>query len=93
MLTACKYLQDHCDNKTPWVNELAHIGRMTLVILCVHLFEDNVLPWQMVVAEYGRVFAAPGAWIIVAIIRSIVDLGVSTCISKGAFRMQPTRSR
>lgn len=36
-----------------WYGCVSGMGRFTLVVLCVHLFEDNVLPWDAVISAIG----------------------------------------
>lgn len=56
---------------------LVAIGRMTLPIMCVHLFEDDVVRWDWIVQG---VLALPHGnllWLLVIPVRILVDAGVA----------------
>lgn len=69
------YLSRTVEQYVPPVSKFMQwIGRNTLVIFCMHIVEDNVIPWK----EIGKYFADllggfAGSWIVVLILRFIVD--------------------
>ncbi|WP_322151217.1 acyltransferase family protein [Paratractidigestivibacter sp.] len=62
---------------------LARLGTITLVALCVHIFEDDVLRWGLIVDTMSR---APiqGSWALLAVARCVADFMVAYVISSAA---------
>nr|WP_304306296.1 acyltransferase family protein [Bifidobacterium catenulatum] len=54
--TLCLVGISECIDKVPVVGSaLSLAGRSSLAILCVHLIEDDVLPWQMILVSFHEV--------------------------------------
>lgn len=63
----------------------AKVGSLTLLTLCLHLVEDNVLPWQQIVSECSTYLAFNGSWLIIAGVRVVVLLLITCVLSKVNF--------
>ncbi len=62
---------------------LCSLGRITLPIMCVHLFEDDVVRWGWVVDFTARAFGHMSfAWLIVLAIRVILDVAIARFLIK-----------
>lgn len=64
------------------IKSAARIGRMTLLVLCLHLIEDNILPWPRIVDAFSTYFTFPASWLLLAMLRSTVIVALAIFISK-----------
>lgn len=60
---------------------LSCLGQITVYILCVHIFEDNVVRWNQIV-ELTHAWSPEYIWIAISAIRIAADIAIAT-ISKG----------
>ena len=69
------------DSNLPLINSaLAKLGRYTLAILCVHLLEDDVLPWEIIIPRVLNQFTSLAATLIIFTVRLIFDLLMALCL-------------
>ena len=69
------------DSSLPLINSaLVKLGRYTLAILCVHLLEDDVLPWEIIIPRVLNQFTSLAATLIIFTVRLIFDLLMALCL-------------
>lgn len=86
---------EHCGacNCFVW-SALARMGTITLVVLCVHLFEDDVLRWGDIINSFSAFMPYPGAWMILNLVRVVIDVFIAWLIRKGTGRIAtPSRAK
>lgn len=81
ILAICKTVEDRIGNSGSW-SLLARIGTLTLTILCVHLFEDDVLRWGWVIGKTQQYLTWSGSWMLINVVRVVVDTAVAFAITK-----------
>lgn len=64
---------------------LSKLGRFSLLIMCVHLFEDDVLRWGQIVSATGVFLPSSLGWFVVLIVRVLVDVSVAAALSRIPF--------
>jgi fucose 4-O-acetylase-like acetyltransferase len=62
------------DKHLPYINAmLSNLGRHTLPLLCIHVIEDDVIPWNLVIHSLLSFNNGHGTSLIVFVIRIIID--------------------
>jgi fucose 4-O-acetylase-like acetyltransferase len=87
VIGACCALERGRVGESALWNVLAKLGTMTLMILCVHIFEDDVLRWGLIV-EASLKISTRFSWAFVALVRCAVDVvaAVIFCAAASRFR-------
>lgn len=78
---ACRWLEGRLRETRVW-SALARAGRVTLLVLCVHLFEDDVLRWPQMVEGWLAAFPWPRSWLLVLLVRVAADFLVALVIDR-----------
>lgn len=82
ILGACMAIERVLSWSSPW-KLLCLLGRVTLPIMCVHLFEDDVVRWGWVVDFTARAFGHMSfAWLIVLAVRIILDVAIARFLTR-----------
>lgn len=69
------------DKYIPMFNSvLAKLGRHTLALLCVHLLEDDVLPWDIIIPYMLVRFSPLTATLTIFFVRLAFDLAMTLCL-------------
>lgn len=82
VLGACMAIERHLPKGLPW-KTLCLVGTTTLPIMCVHLFEDDVVRWGWVVDATVRMFGAPSfGWLAVLVVRVVLDCAIAVALMR-----------
>lgn len=84
VVTLCRLAERRFGRTAPW-RVLSWAGRMTLLVLCVHLFEDDVLRWGAIAEGFTALVPWRGGWLLVLLARVLVDFLVAWALD-GALR-------
>lgn len=84
ILGICSRIEHRGDGDGLVWSAFARLGTFTLVVLCVHLFEDDVLRWGDIINSFSTFMPYPGAWAILNLIRVAIDVLIAWLIRKGA---------
>ena len=95
VIWACRRFEERLGETRFW-SILAGTGRMTLVILCVHLFEDDVLRWPQMVECWLAAFPWSWSWLLLLTVRIIADffaaLLIDRAVSMLSLRLEARRT-
>ena len=83
VLRICCWLERKIGEGRAW-GFVQRMGRITLLVLCVHLFEDNVLRWGSVVEGWNALVPVPGSWAVVCASRVVIDFFLAWFIDRAA---------
>ena len=61
-----------CKSSVVWAI-LGKIGTLTLYILCIHIFEDSLIRWDLIVKTTQQV-SPDFMWVFIAVLRTIIDI-------------------
>lgn len=82
VLCLCKKLETKLSpNNTIW-NALAMVGTITLPIMCVHLFEDDVYRWGAIIGLTAAHASYPAFWLFVNLCRLVIDILIAWAIHR-----------
>ena len=81
VLWACRWLEGRLGETGLW-SRVARLGRLTLLVLCVHLFEDNVLRWGPIVEGWRAAAPWAGSWLVLLAVRVVADFAVAALIER-----------
>lgn len=79
LVWACRWLEGRLGKTLLW-SALAGAGRVTLVVLCVHLFEDDVLRWPQMVKGWLVAFPWSWSWLLLLVVRIVADFFIALSI-------------
>lgn len=63
-------------------NSLSRLGQITIYVLCIHIFEDNFLPWGLIV-ELTQTWSPEFVWLVISIIRIAADIAFTLVAKDG----------
>lgn len=78
---ACRWIEGRLGETRLW-SALSRMGGVTLVVLCVHLFEDDVLRWPQMVEGWRAAFPWPRSWLLLLAVRIVADFLVALLIDR-----------
>ena len=81
VLWACRWLGEKIGQGRVW-GIAERMGRITLPVLCVHLFEDNVVRWVPLVEGWNALFPAPVSWAVVCAARVVADFALAWAVDR-----------
>lgn len=60
----------------------AHVGRISLALLCAHLIEDDVVPWNMFLTMVHPMIPRIPLWLVLFLVRLPLDFLLAWALSK-----------
>lgn len=92
VLAALKLVEEKAQPKTAIWQGLTKLGTITLPVLCVHLFEDDVFRWWGVINSYCTL-GIDFSWVLMALARTAADVALAAAITATARCLHTKASR
>lgn len=92
LLSACSILDRRGGENEQAARLMCRVGRLTLLIMCIHVFEDDVVRWGFLVGWVQSAWAFPASWALLNSVRVLCDILLAFLLDR-MIRVLKTRVR